>query len=635
MEQPGGDLTAFQVPRSGGSVAAMLGVSVLLAISGYWLAFSTHRDFDDEGLFLQGVRFSLEDVVLYDELVVPFGPAYYMESGLVHGLLSLPPTTDGIRWHLLSLWLAASGVAATVVFALTGRITIALAGQCAVFYCLKSMTNEPGHPQQLVALLLLLTVAASLLWERWKMLAPALLGAAAALLLVKINSGAFAVGSIGLTLAILNRRQLLIRPLLAPILTVAILLPWVLMRERLESVFELRLAIMVSVSLAAAAWVGMSLKPANASKRQLAALPLGFAIMSAVMIGWALARGSTLAAMWQALVVLPSQHAGTYHLPMPMLSISVLSTAGSAVAALWVGRNLRVRDGNSAPVPAAALSWLKTIYGAAIVVMAVGMTDIIWLHFVLLQFALPWCWLVLVAPQPRGTSETAALARMLLCSLALMHSLYVYPVAGSQKALAVVLVIPLAAICLYDGLTVLGQGATLSRRRGLNAAAIAVGMTFLLLIARHVEASHAAFASQVPLGLRGAQRLRMPQPKAAEYRELAFLLREHCGTFLCSDGWNSLYLWTGIEPPSRMIIFHDLGQDQMHWYTSAQKRKTLDRFWASPRPIYVRTRERDSDFFRELDRGTEPWRTVGRAQLRRPKGPLTKPINSQCHVPDH
>ena len=46
----------------------------------------------------------------------------------------------------------------------------------------------------------------------------------------------------------------------------------------------------------------------------------------------------------------------------------------------------------------------------------------------------------------------------------------------------------------------------------------------------------------------------MREFEVATYRWLTTNLRFHADTFLCTTGFNSLYFWTGQEPPAPIMI---------------------------------------------------------------------------------
>jgi len=598
----------------------------LLGVCGYLLAFSTYREIDDEGLFMQCVRFSLDGAVLYDEVVVPFGPTYYLDKRMAHGVLGLPLTNDGVRWHTLAVWLAMAFVAAVFVYRLTGSGAIAIACQCATFFCLRSVTNEPGHPQELVGLLLVLTAGLSLLWVRAPNTTALALGMAAALLLfTKLNSGVFAIAAVGSTFAVLLRGHRPIGYLTFPILGLAVLLPWILMRERLDMDSVLRYAMLVSLSITATAWISTRQRMGNASAGLPGYLAAGFLAAAVALISWALVHGSSLAGMWHALVLLPAQHTGSYYLPLIILPVGIHLALCATLTALLAGWALRNPDGRESGMSKAWLGGLKLCFGVSVLVAAVGLQSVTMIHALLLHFAIPWLWLLLIPSSGRSFPVAEALPRLVLCWLALMHSLYIYPVAGSQKALSVFLMVLVAAICFHDGLVMIAGwknslGGFVQRYAPAGLVVLCLGFS-----AMHLQSFRAQYAARVPLSLPGARLMRVPEEDAVVYRELVSALRESSDTFLCSDGFNSLYLWTELKPPSRMIVFHDLGSAKMHWYDASQQRLTLDGFFQHRRAAYVVTRRRDSEFFRQLQARTELWKRIGRFEIR-----LRKPSPSEA-----
>ena len=363
----------------------------------------------------------------------------------------------------------------------------------------------------------------------------------------------------------------------------------------------------------------------NASAGLSGYLAIGFLAAAVALVSWALVHGASLAGMWHALVLLPAQHTGSYHLPLIVLPIGILHALIAALTALLAGRAFRNPDGWESGPSKAWLGGLKLCFGVSVLVAAVSLRDVVLMHLILLHFAIPWLWLLLIPSSGRSFPVAEALPRLVLCWLALMHSLYIYPVAGSQKALSVFLTVPIAAVCLHDGLVMITGwknlvGCVVHRYASAGVVVLCLGCS-----AMHLQSFRAQYAARVPLSLPGAEHLRVPEAKAVVFRELVSALRESSDTFLCSDGFNSLYLWTELKPPSRMIVFHDLGSAEMHWYDASQQRRTLAGFFQHRRAAYVVTRRRDSEFFRQLQTRTELWKRIGRFEIR-----LRKPAPSEA-----
>ena len=64
---------------------------------------------------------------------------------------------------------------------------------------------------------------------------------------------------------------------------------------------------------------------------------------------------------------------------------------------------------------------------------------------------LPFVWVALAATTTDGRGGRFAFARLLLPCLAALQGLHAYPVAGSQTLLSVVLVVPVGALAVANG----------------------------------------------------------------------------------------------------------------------------------------------------------------------------------------
>jgi hypothetical protein len=175
----------------------------------------------------------------------------------------------------------------------------------------------------------------------------------------------------------------------------------------------------------------------------------------------------------------------------------------------------------------------------------------------LLAYGTPFAWLVLVRCD-RGESSAgdSEFSRGFLCFAVVIHALVAYPVHGSQSLLATFLLIPVAAVCVFDALRELA-GEALNRmpgRRpsGLRLAGLVVGIAAVsgYAWAYDLPRLRAVYKSQVPLDLPGAERIRLPARQVETYRWLVSSLREHCDGFFGIPMYPSLYFWTGYEPPT-------------------------------------------------------------------------------------
>ena len=91
----------------------------------------------------------------------------------------------------------------------------------------------------------------------------------------------------------------------------------------------------------------------------------------------------------------------------------------------------------------------------------------------------------------------------------------------------------------------------------------------------------------MPLGLPGAESIRVPAEQAKLYQLLVGTLRARCRTFVTQPGLNSFYLFTGMEPPTRanttvwMLLLSDAQQEQI-----------VERLVDAPAPVCALRRQR-------------------------------------------
>ena len=71
--------------------------------------------YDDEGYFLVLVRHLLDGDKPYDEVSTVYGPAYLAYRWMLHGVLGLALSTDGLRISLLATWIACAGLCGALV----------------------------------------------------------------------------------------------------------------------------------------------------------------------------------------------------------------------------------------------------------------------------------------------------------------------------------------------------------------------------------------------------------------------------------------------------------------------------------------------------------------------------------------
>src|SRR5438094_780709 len=182
-----------------------------------------------------------------------------------------------------------------------------------------------------------------------------------------------------------------------------------------------------------------------------------------------------------------------------MLKINVGAFAGLAVVMAWAGSLTPVWRRFVLPAIAGVITlapftltsallgrgWvLASAAGAARIASGLYMLlSILLLPSWIFLLGLPLAW---IAIRPPGADAAGSYCRILLAALAVIGSLQIYPVAGSQLALAALVMVPLGAVILTDGIAqLLSSPASAAPWRRLAAwstpSAFAVTVTILIL----------------------------------------------------------------------------------------------------------------------------------------------------------
>jgi hypothetical protein len=166
---------------------------------------------------------------------------------------------------------------------------------------------------------------------------------------------------------------------------------------------------------------------------------------------------------------------------------------------------------------------------------------------IVLPTVLAW----VAALPPTGEVEPVHLRvlRVFLPAAGVAEVLQVYPVAGSQKHAALVMLVPAATLCVADGLRLL-------RPLPDTVPAIALGLAALALwgvIVRPMIADAQRYSATPPAALLGAHRTHIDPAQAGTFAKLAQIVRARCTQFVGYPSLNSLYLWTEIRPPRQTL----------------------------------------------------------------------------------
>ena len=160
----GGSKSAIQAWLS------VLAAPLFLAVAGVYafsFAFSQFPFYDDEGFLMITVRGYLDGHPLYDGIFTGYGPLYYLYKWIVHASAALPLTHDVTRILCVIHWLAAAAILAVAGGLMTRSAALAFFIFMQATVHLNGLAREPGHPQEVVILLLAFSaLVAARDWKR-------------------------------------------------------------------------------------------------------------------------------------------------------------------------------------------------------------------------------------------------------------------------------------------------------------------------------------------------------------------------------------------------------------------------------------------------------------------------------------
>ncbi len=573
-------------------------IAMVAAVAAYLTVFTVWAEYDDEGTLLVTLQAFAQGDTLYRDIYSPYGPFYYELFGGLFALSGSDVTTDASRSIVLVLWVGTSFLFGLASQRLTGRLLLGAGGMITAFGTLYVLANEPMHPQVLCVFLLgafvLLAVFGPTRHPLWAGGAGGAL--LAALLLTKVNLGAYAVAAVVLAAALtvepLRRRRWLSWPAIAAVLALPILvagrdfdLGWV------REVVAVQLLAMGAIVVAA--WpLGLRRNgDDDGPSRWLLGAVAGFGIAFAAILAAIVLNGSSLSDVYDG-VVTEAMRVREVNMSQFAMSPAVVDWAVAALAgaALWVG--LRARGGAGKPSLWPGL--LRAVAGLAVWFSVMKISPVGLNPSAGNPDSLPavLAWIAVIPPA--GAKETAfkRFLRVLLPALGVAEMMQVYPVAGSQVAIASFTFVPVGALLLADALTSLRAwsaargGQALERFRIVTTvvlAALAADLAVNALL-RPIGNNATVYRDQPALPFAGATQLHPPPEHAENYMRLVDLLhRYRCTDFIGYPNVNSLYLWSSIEPPPP-----DAPGAWIKALDSERQQRIVDELRASPRPCAIR-----------------------------------------------
>lgn len=541
--------------------ALFAATAVATWIVAYPKMFAGFASYDDEGYLLISLKSFLAHGSLYDDVFSQYGPFYYEAWGGLFSLFGISVTHDAGRFATLAAWVYSSLALGVSTYRITRSAWLGIAVQMGAFAGLGAMTQEPMHPGGLIAALLASIVLISTgLGARSAPRVAALLGAAvAALILVKINVGAFALISLALVCATLYAPIAGRAWLRLGVGAVFVAVPVLLMAGKLDQEWAQHYA--AHVAIAALALVAVLAARRDEPWRpslELRWLVAGLA-GAALAIGLVIViAGTSVGGLYDGVIGQPLRQPDAFSIPLQLPGGILAIDAAALVAALAYAGVERYR-----PALAGAAWWQALISAACLLVgLELILATIGWAvpfdeaasryaGFPLSMLA--FAWVALVRPHGVRFERAAEFGALFLPALAVLQGLHAYPVAGSQVGWASFLLVPVGAICVASGAR--GLLRTPLPARPLVALGALGGAILLLFLAnqtlrRPYDDAKVLLDGWAPLGLEGAGRLRLFPEEAQTYREVVGAVNRDCSQFEMLPGMNSFYLWSGQEPPT-------------------------------------------------------------------------------------
>lgn len=580
------------------AIAAYALVAMGAAVAAYLSVFTIWAEYDDEGTVLVTLQAFAHGEALYGDIYSPYGPFYYELFGGLLALSGQAATTELSRSTVVVLWVGTSFLFGLAAQRLTGRLAAGLSAMLVAFAALHVLAHEPMHPQVLCVFLLGVFVLLAVLGPTRRPLFAGAAGGAllAALLLTKVNLGVYAIAAVVLAAALtvepLRERRWLSWPAIAAVFVLPVLvagrdldLGWV--REMVA------VQLLAMVAIVVAAWPRGTERSAEGDRIDtwlLGALA-GFAVAFAAILVAVVLNGSSLSEAYDGLIT-EAARVRDVVLSEFQMSPAVVDWAVAAVAgaALYVG--LRSKGGGGSPTiwpgllrAAAALAIWLTV--AEIVPVGIdpsaGNPD---------SLPMALAWIAVIPPAGVEESPYKRFVRVLLPALAVLETLQVYPVAGSQVGIASLIFVPVGALLLADALVSLREWSESRGGQSPERLAVVVSVVLVALavdlainsVLRPIGDRATVYRDQKALPFDGATQLRLPLNHYDDYTRLVDLLRSHrCTDFIGYPNVNSLYLWSGIDPPRPYAP-----GAWIEALDSERQQRIVNQLRASPRPCAIR-----------------------------------------------
>lgn len=570
-EQP----SARTVPRRLWAAAAFALVTAALFVGAYFRLFFGYGLFDDEGYILIGLRAFRDGGALYDDVYSQYGPMFLELLTGLFGILGLDLIPENGRFVTLSLFVGTCCLCGVAVTRLTQSLLLGICVELLTFKALFDLRSESLSAGDVTTVLLASLVGFAAIAPRRPTLGLAGIGAfAAAVALVKINVGAFALISCAFAVivavpALEHRRWLRLAAAAVFIAT-----PFLVTGRQLGEPEVRSFALVAGLAALAVALVCVRCPARSARTPPESSWPValgaGAIVLTLFSLGIALGRGSSPADLIEGIVLDPLRHPDVLSLYVALPGWALVWSAVALAVAVVVRTGWRRGD-----VPGGALTTGLARVAVGLVLWAL-VADLVPVETLTpslaLAVALPLAWVAAVPVTGEEVSPGGRFVRVLLPALAVLQGLHAYPIAAHQLSWSLFLFVPAGAVCLADGISEIRTHPLVAadlRRTRVPAALAATAMLTAVVVggfALPVRRATNLYRSSESLMLPGTERIRVPTVQAVAYRRLTQRIREQCPSFITYPGLASLHIFTGRPAPT--------GQNVTSWmYLFDEKRQ--------------------------------------------------------------
>jgi hypothetical protein len=213
---------------------------------------------------------------------------------------------------------------------------------------------------------------------------------------------------------------------------------------------------------------------------------------------------------------------------------ALFAVAGVAACAMVI--RIERTQAHSQEDASSTVSRLKFLMGAAAIGMAFNGTPL---------GLIPLAWLA-VRPPSEAVRSVQSFPRTLLCAVAILQTLYAYPIAGSQIQFIKIPLLLMAALCVGDLLSL--PFSPRLRRKSLRWVTAALLVGVLLSYSALIHRLKQRYDSLPSLALRGAERIHVDPRQAQQYQWLTSNIERYCDVIFGLPNIPSLHFWTGRNP---------------------------------------------------------------------------------------